>query len=119
VYNSANPPWDGTLRQVAMGAAIVGDNEITNKNGSPPESTFTKVFVGVLILTILCLAGSGLVVWNLRIHIPTQAYTNDDTRLAAKQVSDALMDINQKLLSIFTLGCGAIMGLLGGKSLSS
>lgn len=96
----------------------MGDNEVKNGSGAPPESTFTKVFVGVLILTILCLVGSGLVVWNLRSHIPTQAYTNDDTRLAAKQVSDALMDINQNLLSIFTLGCGAIMGLLGGKSLS-
>jgi hypothetical protein len=95
----------------------VGDKEEMVKN--PPDGTFTKVFVGVLILTILCLVGSGLVVSNMRNHIPTQAYTNDDTRLAAKQVSDALMDINQKLLSIFTLGCGAIMGLLGGKSLSS
>jgi hypothetical protein len=96
----------------------VGDKEEI-RSETPHPGTFTSVFLGVLILTILCLVGSGLVVWNMRSHIPTLAYTNDDTRLAAKQVSDALIDINQKLLSIFTLGCGAIMGLLGGKSLSN
>jgi len=95
----------------------VNDNQAIESEERPTANTFTWVFVGVLGLTLLCLLGSGFVVWNMRAHIPTQAYTNDDTRQAAKAVSDALISLNEKLLSIFTLGCGAIMGLLGGKSL--
>jgi len=56
------------------------------------------VFIAVFALTILCLLGS---FW-----------------LTTHDQSPAIANLNDKLLSVFTLGCGAIIGLLGGKHLA-
>jgi len=76
-------------------------------NGRPrqpkAQPSFKMVFLSVLGLTFLCL----LISVYVSIHIDS----------GAKNV-DAMKSLNEKLLSVFTLGCGAIIGLLGGKTLN-
>jgi hypothetical protein len=60
--------------------------------------TFKLVFLSVLGITLICLM--------LAVFI------------ALHQQTDATKNLNDKLLSVFTLGCGAIIGLLGGKTLN-
>jgi len=75
--------------------------------GNAPALTlsplFKMVFISVLGLTILCL----LLSVYISIHLDS----------GAKNV-EAMKSLNEKLLSVFTLGCGAIIGLLGGKTLN-
>lgn len=59
--------------------------------------TFKLVFLSVLSITLLCLV---LAVF-----------------LALREQNEATKNLNEKLLSVFTLGCGAIIGLLGGRTL--
>ena len=68
---------------------------------TPP--VFKMVFLSVLALTLLCLL--------LSVYVSTHIYSG------AGNV-DAMKSLNEKLLSVFTLGCGAIIGLLGGKALN-
>ena len=60
-------------------------------------SRFSLVFASVLGITVLCL---GVALY-----------------LAQQPQSDPIRSLSEKVLSVFTLGCGAIIGLLGGKSL--
>jgi len=70
----------------------------------PPVATLTitpdfkLVFASVLSITFICLG----VALYLTMQTP----------------SDAIKSLNEKVLSVFTLGCGAIIGLLGGKALN-
>ena len=59
---------------------------------------FKLVFLTVLGLTIVCLAVS--------------------LYLAMQQQNEATKSLNEKVLTVFNLGCGAIIGLLGGKTIS-
>jgi len=62
--------------------------------------TFKLVFTSVLGLTVLCLC--------LAVYVS----------LFGGQGNKAVDALNDKLLSVFTLGCGAIIGLLGGRTLN-
>ncbi len=73
--------------------------------GSPSTSAtltltplFKMVFLSVLFLTLLCL---GLALY-----------------LSLHQETAAIKNLNDKVLTVFNLGCGAIIGLLGGKTLN-
>ncbi len=59
---------------------------------------FKLVFASVLSITLICLG----VALYLTLQTP----------------NDAIKSLNEKVLSVFTLGCGAIIGLLGGKALN-
>jgi hypothetical protein len=59
---------------------------------------FKLVFLTVLGLTIVCLAVS--------------------LYLATSIQNEAVKSLNEKVLTVFNLGCGAIIGLLGGKAIS-
>lgn len=67
-----------------------------NPHSGSQRPTFTMVFTAVLGITLLCL---GVAIY-----------------LAQQPQSDAIRSLNEKVLSVFTLGCGAIIGLLGGKT---
>jgi hypothetical protein len=67
----------------------------------PRASPFTMIFVSVLGLTLICLF--------------TSLYVSFHMDAGAKNL-EAMKSLNEKLLSVFTLGCGAIIGLLGGKN---
>jgi hypothetical protein len=71
----------------------------------PPVATLTitpvfkLVFASVLGITITCLLVS--------LYLSTR-----------QAPTEAINSLNEKVLSVFTLGCGAIIGLLGGKALN-
>jgi hypothetical protein len=69
-----------------------------NPHTVPRNFAFTLVFTAVLGITLICL---GVALY-----------------LAQQPQSDAIRSLNEKVLSVFTLGCGAIIGLLGGKTLN-
>lgn len=82
---------------------------MANGGGPPPSvpnpaasvtitPVFKLVFLSVLLLTLLCL--------GISVYISLQG------------VTQAAQNLNEKLLAVFNLGCGAIIGLLGGKSLT-
>lgn len=75
--------------------------------GPPPNTsmvtltpTFKLVFLSVLGITFACLA----VALYLSLH-------DDGTH-------KSMQALNDKVLTVFNLGCGAIIGLLGGKTLN-
>jgi len=59
---------------------------------------FKLVFLSVLLLTLLCL--------GISVYVSLYGAT------------PAAQNLNDKVLAVFNLGCGAIIGLLGGKSLA-
>lgn len=65
------------------------------------SSQFTLVFFSVLGLTVLCLLLS--------------VYVSSHLDAGASNV-EAMKSLNEKLLSMSTLGCGAIIGMLGRKT---
>ncbi len=67
-------------------------------SNSPQVPSFKLVFISVLGITLLCLA--------VAIY------------LAQQPQSDAVRSLVEKVLSVFTLGCGAMIGLLGAKKLN-
>jgi hypothetical protein len=84
-------------RPVVNGGAPIAGNQ-------PPVATLTLtpvfklVFSAVFFITVLCL---GVAIY-----------------LALHQPNEEIKALNEKVLSVFTLGCGAIIGLLGGKALN-
>ena len=91
------------------------NNGVGNDNGSSAPS-FKLILVTVLILTLVSLTAAALVIYWMAGHIPTQAYVSDDVRAAAVTVRESAKLISDKLMDVFVLGCGAIIGLLGGRS---
>jgi hypothetical protein len=69
-----------------------------NPHPVPQGPKFSLVFTSVLGITLLCL---GIAVY-----------------LALLPQSDAIKSLDEKVLSVFTLGCGAIIGLLSSRKLS-
>lgn len=89
---------------IANAAAGTAAPAAANVNGNAAvvtlTPTFKLVFLSVLGLTLICLL--------LAVYLS----------LNATQGNKAAEALNEKLLSVFTLGCGAIIGLLGGRTLN-
>jgi hypothetical protein len=84
-----------------MGTPPRAANAVNNTNGAGVVTltpAFKLVFLSVLGITLVCL------VLAVFISLQTQ--------------NEAIKALNDKLLSVFTLGCGAIIGLLGGRTLN-
>ena len=69
----------------------------SKQNTETGSASFKLVFAGVFVIVIVCLGVS--------VYLASQA----DNMLTRS--------LQEKVLSVFTLGCGAIIGLLGGKTL--
>lgn len=78
--------------------------------------SFQFILLTVLIVTLVSLMGVGVVLWWINAHLPTAQYVSDDVRLASVSLRDSAKVISDKLMDVFVLGCGAIIGLLGGRS---
>lgn len=78
---------------------------VQNQPSQPPVATvtltpvFKLVFTSVLSITLICLV--------VAIFLAMRS-----------NPSEEIKSLNEKVLSVFTLGCGAIIGLLGGKALN-
>jgi threonine/homoserine/homoserine lactone efflux protein len=68
-----------------------------NPQPVPHGQSFKLVFASVVCITLVCLAVA--------------------MYLAQQPQSDAIKSLSEKVQSVFTLGCGAIFGLFGGKTL--
>ena len=100
---------------------MVDDNNGSAAGNNSPENgdhgpSFRLILVTVLILTLVSLVFAALVVYWMSDRVPPQGFSNDDARTAALAVREAAKLISDKLMDVFVLGCGAIIGLLGGRS---
>jgi uncharacterized SAM-binding protein YcdF (DUF218 family) len=71
---------------------------LTGSSRSTLSPVFLLIFGSVLLITLICLGVS----LYLSMQIP----------------SDAIQNLDEKVLAVFTMGCGAIIGLLGGKAIA-
>jgi len=90
-----SPAFYRRVRRIGQPARVNGTTNIMKSQGS-----FTLVFAAVLAITILSLIVSFFTAWSL----PN---------------TSAASALNEATLSVFKLGCGAIIGLLGGRALGS
>lgn len=73
---------------------MIGRRSKTRRNRTARGHDFRLVFTGVILIAVLCLAGS---------------------LIMAESGSDAANKLNDTLLTVFKMSCGALIGLLGGR----
>ena len=91
-------------------------NTMHDRPYEAPSSAFNLVFVCVLALTLLSLAGCFYSSFWLSAHKQAALAIKLDSRDVASTLED-VEKLTEVLRYAFTLGCGAVFGLIGGRGI--
>lgn len=81
-----------------------------------PRSAFNLIFLCVLSLTLICLVGCFFSSFWLASHKEAASLAKMNARDAADILED-VSKLTEVLRYSFSLGCGAVIGLIGGKGI--